>query len=258
MNKTMANNELVKSLMKGLDILQAASRSEDGVSLQDIANGLGMKLPTAHNLVRTLAARQFLERKGKPVRYGLGISAVELGEGYRRRVFLVNAKAVMRELDGRLPSATITLAELVSGEVTVTLRLSPELPGQFEYPVDRKFSPYSSISSLVFQAFLNERQRESFRRRYPFYEYGGHLWKSIESLDAFLKKVVRAGYAYPEFLCKDGSLRLAVPVFDSGKSIRATIGICLREGRPSQAERKAYIKEVLKAGRRLSSQDDRL
>jgi IclR family transcriptional regulator, KDG regulon repressor len=247
----MAHNELVQSLLKGLDILQIVARSEDGVSLREITEKLGIKKPSAHNLIRTFISRRYLERTGKPVRYRLGIAAVEIGEGYHRRRFLQKSQTVMKSLYKKLPSATITLAELISGEITITLRISPETSGQTEYSTNRTFSPYSSVSALTFQAFMTDRQRKEFRSRCPFYEYGGHLWNSIQELDTFLKKIVRMGYACFEFTGRENPFRAAVPVFGPQKSIKATLGVCLKEFEPSPEESQAYIKLILNTAKTI-------
>ena len=63
----MANNDLVGSLTKGMDILKLVGNSEHGLKAGEIAAALNLKTSTCYNLVRTLCAGDFLERRG---RYG--------------------------------------------------------------------------------------------------------------------------------------------------------------------------------------------
>ena len=56
----MANSDLVQSLLRGLDIVELLAAHPEGMRLNDLADATGLKKPTAHNLLRTLCARDFV------------------------------------------------------------------------------------------------------------------------------------------------------------------------------------------------------
>ncbi|MDH7568869.1 MAG: helix-turn-helix domain-containing protein [Armatimonadota bacterium] len=220
----MPGSDLVQSVCRSLDVLELVARAEQGLSLQEVARALGVRLSTAHNLVRTLTARQFLVRTSRPVRYRLGPAVLDLASAHFSRAMVREAAEVLRSLANRLPVATLSLAEVVGGEVATTLRVSPERPGFVEQPRHRVMHPYASASALVFQAYWGVEERQEYRRRHPFAEHGAHLWGELASLDRFLDEVRRLGYAAPRFP-EDPVLKVGVPLFSPGGELTAVLGV---------------------------------
>ena len=66
-------------------------------------------------------------------------------------------------------------------------------------------------------------QRQIYNQRYPFEEYGAHLWQSETNFEAFLAEVRAKGYAAPPE-DRNGLVRVAVPIFDSGNHIAGALG----------------------------------
>lgn len=219
----MPSSVLVQSVCRSLDVLQAVARSEEGLSLQEIARVLGVRPSTAHNLVRTLAARRFLTRVDRPVRYRLGPAVFDLAAAHWSRSLVYRAGKVFHSLARQLPRVTWSLAEAIGGEVAITLRLSPERPGFLEQPRNRVMHPYGSASALLFQAYWSDEERQEYRRRHPFPEAGAHLWGDLAQLDRFLDEVRRRGYALPRFR-EDPLLKVGVPLFSPGGELTATLG----------------------------------
>ena len=56
----MPNSELVQSLLRGLDILQLIALKPEGARLNELAEAAQLNKSTLHNLLRTLAAREFV------------------------------------------------------------------------------------------------------------------------------------------------------------------------------------------------------
>jgi len=182
----MAHSQLVQSVLRSLDILELVASAQGGLALRDLAERLTLKGPTVHNLARTLAARGFLEKTANPPRYRLGAAVLELAYRHADNALLRRAAGALRELFDQLDGATVTLSQAVGGEVLTVLRISPERPGILQRPAGRAMHPYGTASALLFQALWSERERAAYRRRYPFWEYGAHLWGTPERLEKVL------------------------------------------------------------------------
>lgn len=244
----MAGSDLVQSLTRGLLILEALAASRDGLTLQELATRLDVRPPTAHNLLRTLAAKKYVERRSNPLRYILGSTAVDLAQRHRTRDLLKTASEVLLDAAKTAPQCVLTLAQLHGGEVTAVLRVSPEQPGTVQHPASQIMNPYTSASSLLFQAFLPPDDRESYRRHYPFSEYGGAGWRSLEQLDRFLAESRKLGHVH----LADATLyRAAAPVFSDGRELIAATGVSShsQSHHGKLAERIAHrIEEQLRKG----------
>jgi DNA-binding IclR family transcriptional regulator len=222
----MPASEPVQSVLRSLDILDLVARSEDGLTLQQLARRLDLKPPTAHNLARSLLARGFLEKAARPTRYRLGgaiqeLAALQGGRSLRRR-----AADVLRPLAVQLAPATVTMAEPVGGEVATVLRISPQRPGVLEQPRANVLPAYTSVSVLVMMAFWPAEAADAYRRRYPFEIYGLAVWQSPAALAGFLAGVRRLGYAAQPG-GRFGPQRVAVPVFSDTNELVGALGAAL-------------------------------
>jgi IclR family acetate operon transcriptional repressor len=225
-----------------LELLPAA---ENGLTLQQLSQELDLRPTTVHNLVRTLEARGYVSKLTKPTRYTLGPSVLDLAQQYLGRELQRRAAKAVSAVFAHFSNGRATYAECVGGEVILKLRMTPERPGLLERPWNSVMLPYVSASALVFQAFWTETQRRTHQKRYPFAEYGAHLWHTEDRLDAFLADVRARGYAAPP-PDPSGLVRVAVPVFFSGHEIVGALGaamtIAARNG--DDGERQQEIERI--------------
>ncbi|MBU0477860.1 helix-turn-helix domain-containing protein [bacterium] len=247
----MAHNELVQSLLRSLDILQFISRSDDGVTIQQLADTLGLKSSTAYNLVRTLTSRQFLEKTKRPTRYQLGSAVVELSNTYSQHSLLNRSSKVLKQLFKQYSSACFVLSEVVSGEIMLSLCISPERPGIIEQPRAKIFHAYGTASALLFQAFWTEEERIAYRKRYPFWEFGAHLWKTPERLDEALEVIRQKGYSAP-WSCSDGIYPVAAPIIRPNNEIAAAFGGSIPNKELKGKKRQNFRRCIVQAAKELS------
>ncbi len=214
----MAGSELVQSVQRALDILEATARADYGLRLRDISEESGLKDTTVHNLVRTLCARGYLVRSADR-RFEPGPAVEEITRlRYRRGLFL-RAEQEMLRLHPLLTEGVLTFAEFAGGDISCRFRIAPELPGIVRRPHHQTFSPFGSASGLCLQAF-NPGFRDMVSARGSFEESGHSGWASRENFDRALSETVRRGLAV---LHRDGLYRLAAPVGENH-----TLGLSLK------------------------------
>ncbi len=223
----MPKNDLIQSVTRALDLLEMVGRSDDGLTLQEIARGLGVQPPTAHNMARTLVVRGYLQKSRQPIRYLLGATLFVLVDRQSQRDIRTRASAEMQGLALEYPDATITFVEARSGDLQVILRISPEMPGIIQHPPAQTMNGYLSAAGLVFQAYWTASERAEFRRRWSFEEFGANVWDSIEQYDAELNRTRANGYAYPANNYR-GLFRISVPLFNNSNALIAAIGISMQ------------------------------
>ncbi len=203
----MAHSDLVQSLLRAFDILDQVSLSAEGLHLQELSSRLGLKVTTAHNLVRTMRARGYLE-KGSGGRYHLGPAPEGLARQHRRRSVFRRAESAMGQLQAELGSVTLTFSELVGREICCRLRMAAETPGVVQRPQSQTFSAFGSASGLCMQAF-NPEYRDAMAAMHGFEESGQRYWETRVEFERALKETVARGLAV---VCVGDVWRLAVPV----------------------------------------------
>ncbi|MDD2708192.1 MAG: helix-turn-helix domain-containing protein [Verrucomicrobiae bacterium] len=250
----MSNSDLVQSVARSLQILEMVGRSEAGVTLQEMARRLEVQPSTAHNLARTLVNGRFLQKKIHPIRYELGLAFFELVEIQQKRVFRQELARVVKDVFERLPGATVTVTESVNGEILNVLRMSPELPGMLQQPQGRVMNPYTTAASLVFQAFWPEAERNAYRQRHPFDEFGAHLWKTLKRLDDFLEQSRRKGFVL--FPTESRPFCMAAPIFSPRHDLMGALGVSMETVREKD-DKDSWIKRVNAAVQSLSKAESR-
>lgn len=236
----MPATSLVQSLTRGLTLLELLGEHQDGRTLAQLCEALDLKPPTAHNLLRTLADRGFVAKRPNPTRYVLGPAITRLAAQQSQVSILRRAETTLLAAAKQDPLIRFSFAQYMEGEIAATLRASPETPGWLQRGLNQPMAPYTSASSLAFQAFWPAEERAAFRRRYPFEEFGAHQWGSVDALDAFLRDARAKGYAAPHV--RDGGWRIAAPVFDAPGRIAGAFGGYLA---PDDAPRSKFTLDEL-------------
>lgn len=205
----MAGSDMVLSVIKALDILRLVAESPDGLRLGDVLRATGLKKTTAHNLMRTLCARGFIEKTGGN-RFVLGPAPHELVALRSRNLRLQVAERQLRRLHAMLPKATLTFSELTPSAIHCRLRVSPDRPGEIQRPLDRQIMPYVTQTALCLQA--TSANASSFERHYPFEEYGVVRWRTLQAFMEHKQRVRERGYAID---LRPDRLAIAFPVPDT-------------------------------------------
>lgn len=213
----MANSNLVQSLLKGLDILNVVGNSDNGLTLGDISEQLDMKKPAAHNLLRTLCARGFLEKNGGG-RYRLGKAFRRLAERDGEMSFQQHISEALKALIGEFPEAIVNYTELVGADLMPLQRIVPERPNMIQSRSGITYHLYYSPSGFLHFAFCDKAVLEHVERNHPFSNY--QSFRTRGEFDAKVAEAKKLGYSFMDD--KDG-LKIAAPVFVD-KKFRGCIG----------------------------------
>ena len=206
----MAGSNLVQSLLRGTEIVDAVAKSEEGLTLNQISQQVGLKTTTVYNLIRTFCATGWLERDAEG-KYFIGpglLSAVRVGNG---GAVLSQTIPVIMELAEKFPQGTITFSEFTGEGIWCRLRMSPDKPGVVQRRLLQQFKPYTSATGLMFQAFLAADEFAPLSELYPFPDYGLGYWNSQQDLDEFLARARDNGYVVTDFSTRC-TMAMALPI----------------------------------------------
>lgn len=245
----MPTKTVIQSLSRGLHLMEVLADAHDGMSLRHLAESLGVKSPTAHNLVQTLVMQGYAEQRPGSPRYFLGPAASRLAtradpDDLRRRL-----TEQMSQIQSEHPQLQVIFSEAIDGEVVPTLRLQPERPNYIDRQPGAPMNPYNAASPLVFQAFWSATTRSAYRRRYPFDVFAGPPWRDLEHLDRFLQQVRQLGYSRPPARGTPGSeheFKVAVPIWDAQNRLYGVLGAYLyTEGVTTDEDTRQHLTQRL-------------
>ena len=106
-----------------------------------------------------------------------------------------------------------------------THRISFERPGVIQRLNDESMHPYASASGLLGLAFTDDESAKLIiASRWPFSEFGAHLWRDRQNLNKYLKAIRRERMAEAPF-DKEEFLRISGAVVDRNGRLAGTVGV---------------------------------
>lgn len=245
----MANSDLIGSLVRAMDILKLIGSSPAGCRIGDICTAMKLKPPTVYNIVRTLSAGGFVERRSGALRLGREFRRLAgAGEG-----FLLEdaAEAELLSLYQRIPKGTTIFGIATREGVKQTHRISFDRPGVIQNLPNEIMHPYATAAGLLGLAFADEESFLQQNEKWPFAEFGAHLWKSRVDLELFLEQVRKHKMAFSPF-DRDLFWRISGAVTDSDGKLHAIIGISIPAAQLNSADEAVVKEEVRKSADLLS------
>ena len=247
----MANSDPVGALMRGIDILKLIGTSENGMRVCEIASALRLKQPTCYNLVRTLLYTGFVEKRDS--RLFLGQELIKMLEKHDQKETVSKMEPELLSLYQRLSRVTVILAVPGMYGVFQTHRISIERPGVIQHLHSEPMHLYASAAGLVYLAFaFDESNLPQINERWPFAEFGAHLWGTRGKLDAYLEKIRKNKFAVSPF-DRDVSLRISAPVFTPEGSLAAVIGASVPVQKLQKMDENFICREILASVKKLSA-----
>jgi len=249
-----AEDGLVQSVGRALDILEMLAAEGDGAGagVSEIARALELKIPTTHNLLRTLLARGYAAKDGAG-RYRLGHGCARLGGAYRRDLRVPQAaQPVISELAGRL-NESVVVAMMTGGEVAFVARASGTrmLAVNFEHAVVR--AGYTSVCGRVILAHLPVDRLEAYVASHPLRRGTCEDLAGLKDLDRVLESARRKGHL--EYWREGNTvLAIAAPIRDFSGEVIAAVGLGMPGVRFRKSERNRIVNAVKEAAAEISAE----
>ena len=188
----MPNSELVQSLLRGLDILQLIASKGEGARLNELAEAAQLHKSTLHNLLRTLAAREFVF-KDSLNRYRLGDAVLQLAQKAGKTDIEEALRSQLLRLAILFPDHVLTVSTIRNGKIRCLMRVSPDQADVLQTPAEQFFMPYTSVTAIALQSANPELEPE-LEKNFPFDEFGIGKWGSLKKFAQLKKQVLQDGF----------------------------------------------------------------
>lgn len=188
----MPHSDLVQSLLKGLDILQLISSNPEGMRLNELAEISKLKKPALHNLLRTLAAREFVI-KDPLNRYRIGDTLLQIAQAAGKNDIEESLRKELLRLAALFPDHVITFSTIRNSRIKCIMRISPDQPEVVQKPAEQFFMPYTSVTAIALQSASRELGAE-LEKHFPFDEFGIGKWGSEEKFKQLKQQVLKDGF----------------------------------------------------------------
>jgi DNA-binding IclR family transcriptional regulator len=227
--------EQVPAARRALAVLRLLASSAQPLAASAIARSLGLPRSSTYHLLTAMAEDGFVTYLPEERRWGLGVTAFEIGSAYLRQGPL---ERLARPLLVRLVETTaeiVQLGVLHGAETLYLLKEQPRHHATVVTDVGVRIPAYLTASGRSMLAHLPPAQvRAVFPG--PFVNRTGHGPRSLRELRLLLAEDARRGWAIEDGLVTEGFASIATCSFDHGGRPAAAITVTFRrEGRPPEA-----------------------
>lgn len=245
----MANSDLIGSLVRAMEILKMIGNSPSGCRVEEMCAALQLKAPTVYNILRTLSSEEFVERRNGY--FCLGREFRRLAGCMENGLLEDAAETELLALYQRMPKGTAIFGIATRQGVEQTLRISFDRPGVIQTLPNELMHPYATAAGLIGLAFADEESFLQQSEKWPFAEFGAHLWKSRAKLDAFLAQVRKEKLALSPF-DRDLFWRLSGAITDKDDRLYAVVGVSVPAVHLNAEMEKMVTKEVCRSAKSLT------
>ncbi len=252
MAKKRKEGNLVQSVGRALDILEELGQAEGRFGVTELARKLSLKVPTVHNLLRTLAARGYVV-KDRDQRYRLGFGCAQLGRTYLHTLRIPEAaRPAIERLALRL-NESVVVAAIEQNEIVFVARATGNqmLTVNFERSFTR--TGYGSVCGRVILAHLPPAELEGYIATHPIAKGRVENIRNRKDLDRILRQARRNGHL-EYWREKNTVLAIAAPIRNYAGDVVAAVGVGMPGIRFKKTERKSIVKAVEEAARTISSE----
>ncbi len=250
-----SGGRIIQSVDRAVDLLEALSRQDGEVSLNEISSLVGLNLSTCHHLLSTLMRRGYVQQVPRTKMYFLGNKIMELAQARTRQIDLIRlATPVLRRLKDESGETTI-LSAIQGHELTELATLdSEQMVKVGGGMIGKSNAAHATAGGKAIMAWLPEGEIAAIIGEKGMKQFTAKTITSLSDLLNELALVRRHGYAIDDEEFETGVLCVAAAIRNHSGGVIASIGCTLPKIRASE-ERLLIIKDQVKRAAKTLSQE---
>ena len=250
----MSNDYTVTAIDRAFDVLECLARSDDEMSLVDLARETGIPKSTLFRLMSTLQERKCVTRDEERKTYRLGLRLMELGHAYRDQSNLLDAAETHMETVAEACEESVFLGMLDEQEVIFVRSKESPKSAVFVRKSGQRAPAYCTATGLAMLAF---RPQEEVERILEASELKAHTPNTTTDADALREKLQEIRHTHvavvdgeynPALLC------VSAPVFDEEGTSVASLTVALLSAQVTDERIEKMKKHVRNTAQNLSKE----
>ena len=214
---------MIQSIDRAISIMTAVAARNSWVGVRDVARQVGLKVPTAQNILKTLAARGFLEFSDETRRYRLGLAVHRLADSIEPVSWISEFGRPFIERVFAAFGETVTVTTMVQDRVVVVDSRVSDSPLTVIHPRRVVDHPHCLASGKMLLSDKDEAFIRHYAASQPLAELGPNTPVTAEELLSELALTREQGYAEAIDCQGHGVGAIAVPVRDAAGRIAMTV-----------------------------------
>ena len=240
----------IKSVAKVLDILEYLADAGRPEGASEVARAVGFHVSTTHRLLRTLAARGYVDQHAAQRSFVLGPKLLALGSAYAGSASLVQIARPELEALRDAMGETIHLGIYRNGEVIEVASAGGLQPVSVSLGAGRRDPAHCTALGKVLLASLEAQALAAFLRQPLERRTPRSLTRKAEVLKA-IQATREQGYGTDEEELAADMCCIAVPVRDPAGHVAAALSIAMPKSRYRSGRVAVWVKALAGAAARI-------
>ncbi|GAA3229146.1 IclR family transcriptional regulator [Nonomuraea helvata] len=240
-------------IVRALNVLQAVSRSQEGMTLQELVVALDIPLASMHRLLAVLEEQRFLSRSPTNRRYFLGAEARALIEhGNERNPSLVPPHPELSALADQ-SGETVFLTEIFEDRAVCTALVEGRHPLRLFVRIGQEMPLHAAAAARAILAFLDDQLTLQLLESRPLTPFTEETPRTPPEVMERLAAIRARGYDTCDDELDRGVWAVSSPVRMSTGKVCASVTLAAPARRSERAEqRQAFRGLVIQGAQRIS------
>lgn len=245
---------LTPAVVRTLDILELFLEDDTALSAPDVVRLTGVPRTTAHELLSTLVARDYLQKDDATNTFRLGVRLLQLGNAYSARFdMLAAANEAARELSTR-SGETVSVALREGADVFYLAKVESRDNLRLPSSIGQRLPATVTGLGKVLLAYVSPQTlRTLFPDPQKLPAMTEHSIQTLPELEEELARVRERGVAFEREESTPGIMCAAAPVRDSSGAVIAAISTSVPVARWRQRPEQEWASLALQGAAGLSA-----
>jgi DNA-binding IclR family transcriptional regulator len=240
------------ALEKSLAVLEAATRSDQAISLAELSAQLGLPRQTVHRVLAQLTEAGLLKRSPERERYAVGprlsqLAVDTLVSSNRDTIVRANLQALVSDIN-----ETCNIGILDGLDFIYLERIESDWPLRVHLQAGSRVPAYCTSGGKALLAHMPDRPRKRLLKSRPLKAHTATTMVDPGNLERQLAEARVSGYTVNDEEYTPGIVGIAVPVFSGAGRAVAALACHAPSARVSVEDLKAHVPKLKDAAARLS------
>lgn len=215
----------IKSLSRGITLLEHIGGAKQGIQLSDLALQMGLPLSTTHRLLNTLLSHQFVAHDADTGTWSMGVNAFRTGNAFlqQRDITAQSRPFLKRLVDASGETANLSIFE--AGNAIIISQVQCKALMRMLSPIGSVLPLHASAIGKSFMSAMPQSLVMTLLEKQGLRPLTKHTHTTVDALLRDLAATRQRGYAIDDQE-QDNDLRcVAANVYDENQEVVAAISV---------------------------------
>ena len=249
MNRSINRRDYVNSLVRGLEIMRAFTRTRPSMTLSEIARATNLPRAAVRRFMLTLAGEGYAETDGKY--FNLKPKVLELGYAALSSLSFVEvAQPIMARLAFKLEESVFAAMLDDEDVVYVASAVSPERRVRISVAVGSRAPAHAVSTGRILLAALPEDEREGYLARVKLKRFTPNTVTSRAKLRKLIEEAGNQGWSIVDQELEIGLRSISVPIRQRNGEVAAALNVACPSSRVTLEDMHTTVLSELQAASR--------